>query len=71
MTHPNLELMSMLVDEEKQRVKNLTAPVELPMRPGPVRRMIGRTLVSLGEHIGGAHLQRQRPITNYPAARPA
>ena len=68
MTYPNLELMSMLVDEEKRRVKAITAPVELPVRPGPVRRAIGMALVSLGEHIGGAHRQRRERISpTYPA----
>jgi hypothetical protein len=72
MTHPNLELMSMLVDEEKRRVKSISAPLELPLRPGPVRRVVGNALVSLGEHIGGAHLHhRQRISSGYPATRPA
>jgi hypothetical protein len=64
--------MSMLIDEEKRRVKSISAPVELSLRPGPVRRAIGEALVSLGEHIGGAHLQhRERISSGYPAARPA
>ena len=72
MTYPNLELMSMLVDEEKRRVNSISAPVELPLRPGPWRRVVGKALVSLGEHIGGAHLQhRERISSGYPAARPA
>jgi hypothetical protein len=72
MTHPNLELMSMLIEEEKRRVKAISAPVDLPLRPGPVRRSIGKALVSLGEHIGGAHLQhRQRISPRHPSVRPA
>ncbi len=58
MTHANVELTSMLADSESRRLKSIAPPVELPHRPGPVRRSIGRSLISLGEHIGGAHLRR-------------
>jgi len=61
MTHPNVELMSMLVEHERERLRNVEPPPNIPARPGRIRRTIGTTLISLGEHIGGPHT---RPVTS-------